>query len=172
MDSEKNNVPIGLPPDFFVASVGQLIRQAREEAGFNQAQLAEQIHRRQASLSEMENGKMQPDATTLMRLAIALKKPVSYFFPPWFRDMAGPEGENEDERRLLKAFRQLNSRHYQRIAVHQVEALAKFVEDEWRREMAIEAELESDTPDRGYARLPKDAVMSDRRFSDSEDDPS
>lgn len=71
----------GSMPNSFSLGMGELIRKGREEIGMSQAKLAKRIYRRQASLSDMENGKMQPDAETLMMLALTLNKPIAYFFP-------------------------------------------------------------------------------------------
>ncbi len=71
----------GTRPNRFTTGMGKLIKAAREEAGVSQRDLAERIYRRQAALSDMENGKMEPDASTLLLLSEYLKKPISYFFP-------------------------------------------------------------------------------------------
>ena len=92
----------GEKPNRFTKSMGDLIRKAREEASLSQRQLAELIYRRQAALSEMENGLMQPDAETLLLLSDRLKKPIVYFYPsPWKPDPLG-EDLNEKEKELPK----------------------------------------------------------------------
>lgn len=69
-------------PNKFTKAVGQLIRDARNEAKMRQAELAKLIYRRQAAVSDMENGKMEPTASTLLLLmSYALNKPIGYFFP-------------------------------------------------------------------------------------------
>lgn len=60
--------------------MGELIRKAREEAGFSQRELAERIYRCQAALSDMENGKMEPNASTLTLLSHYLNMSITYFF--------------------------------------------------------------------------------------------
>lgn len=68
-------------PNGFTLGMGDLIRRAREEKELSQRALASKIYRRQAALSEMENGKMEVSASTLMALSYHLEKPISYFFP-------------------------------------------------------------------------------------------
>jgi len=68
-------------PNHFTRAMGELIRKAREDSGFSQRDLAQKIYRRQAALSEMENGKMEPNTSTLTLLSYHLNKPISYFSP-------------------------------------------------------------------------------------------
>ena len=68
-------------PNHFTLAMGELIRQAREEARFSQRELADKIYRLQAAFSDMENGKIEPNASTLTFLSYHLNKPISYFFP-------------------------------------------------------------------------------------------
>ncbi len=42
--------------------------------------MAERTYRRQASISDQENGKIEANATTLILLSIVLKEPLTYFF--------------------------------------------------------------------------------------------
>ena len=58
--------------------MGQLLRQARQEAGLSQRALCgDRITRNM--LSQIENGTARPSMATLQYLADALGKPVSYF---------------------------------------------------------------------------------------------
>ncbi len=68
-------------PNKLSVAIGKQIRSARLENNMSQEQLAKAIYKRRASLSEMENGKMEPSASTLLLLSYALNKPVGYFFP-------------------------------------------------------------------------------------------
>jgi transcriptional regulator with XRE-family HTH domain len=105
-----------LPTDFSRA-VGERIQAARNERGMSQKVLAQRIERRQAAVSELERGIMQPDATTLAALAEVLDKPLSYFIPePW-----GPRvsrGElTYDEQALLLEFRRLRSQASRQLVI-------------------------------------------------------
>lgn len=68
-------------PNLFTIGMGELIRQARENIGLSQADLAKALNRRQGTISDIENGKSDISITTLVQFAIELKKPISYFFP-------------------------------------------------------------------------------------------
>lgn len=104
--------------------MGKLVRGAGEEADYSQRKLAELIYRRQAALSDMENGKMEPDASTLLLLAFNLKKSLSYFFPaPWLNNIeAGLLTEIEQE--LLIQARRITPDDLQKIII-QIKAVAE-----------------------------------------------
>jgi transcriptional regulator with XRE-family HTH domain len=71
----------GDTPNHLTIAMGKLIHHAREEKGFSQRELATKIYRRLTSLSDMENGKMEPHASTLTFLSYHLNIPISYFSP-------------------------------------------------------------------------------------------
>ncbi len=98
LDNLIEKLSAGDMPNHFTRAMGQLIRQAREEAGFSQRDLAEKIYRRQAALSDMENGKMEANASTLTLLSYHLQKPISYFFP----DKYSPYKNTDEISDLLK----------------------------------------------------------------------
>ena len=68
-------------PNEFTQEMGKLIKAAREAADLNQTELAEKLSRRQATISEIENGKIEVSILTLFQLAIVFNKPISYFIP-------------------------------------------------------------------------------------------
>ena len=74
----------GSTPNKFTIGMGKLVRKARHEAGLSQAELAKQIYVRQASISEIENGKREVSSSELVYLSYALNKPILYFFPDEF----------------------------------------------------------------------------------------
>ena len=88
-------------PNKFTLKMGELIRKARVEAGFSQRELADQIYRRQAALSDMENGKMEPNASTLVYLAFNLKKPIAYFFPKPYKPDSSLDELSDLEKEIL-----------------------------------------------------------------------
>lgn len=93
-------------PNKFTIGMRELILAAREEAELNQRELAEKIYRRQAALSDMENGKMEPDASTILLMAHALQKPISYFFPyPWKTTIEFTGLSEKEEDLLIQAKR-------------------------------------------------------------------
>lgn len=111
-------------PSPFTEALGQRIREAREERGFSQKRLADRIERRQAAISDMENGRMQPDATTLVVLAEVLEKPITFFFPPPWGPRVARGDLSYDEQALLLEFRRLQSDEHRQIAVALLAALA------------------------------------------------
>ncbi len=112
------------PPTEFTRALGQRIRDARNDRGLSQRQLADRINRRQAAVSDIENGRMQPDATTLLLLAEVLEKPVTYFFPPPWGPRISRGDLTYDEQALLLEFRRLQSDEHRKIAITQLAALA------------------------------------------------
>lgn len=103
-------------PNKFTIGMGKLIRVARENMGYSQRDLAELIHRRQAALSDMENGKMEPDASTLCLLAYVLNKPLISFFPePWKSNVFGEIGEYEQE--LMILYKKLDSKDQKTVLI-------------------------------------------------------
>jgi len=115
-------------PNKFTLSMGELIRKAREESGFSQRELAERIYRRQAALSDMENGKMEPNASTLVYLAFNLNKPISYFFPKPFRPDKNFKELTELEEEILLILTHLDKDDQIRIRA-QLIALSKLDEN-------------------------------------------
>lgn len=59
--------------------LGKKIKVARVELDLTQTDLADKIKAKQKSISRYENGISLPSIETLVKIAKALKKPVSYF---------------------------------------------------------------------------------------------
>jgi transcriptional regulator with XRE-family HTH domain len=106
--------------------LGDAIRKAREEKGISQDNLAKLISTRRATLSDMENGKTEPDTITLADLAKYLEKPLSYFYPPFIYNEIKQEDLTPLEEELLIHYRQIWDDNLKRIAIHQVKVLAEF----------------------------------------------
>ncbi len=111
-------------PNRFTKGMGELIRKAREESGYSQRELASLIYRRQAALSEMENGLMQPDAGTLFILSRILNKPITYFYPEPYKPDPQNEELSESEKELLIQSQRLSDDDLRRI-IAQVKAIAE-----------------------------------------------
>ena len=111
-----------MPNDFSIG-MGKLIRTAREEVGFSQRDLAELIYRRQAALSDIENGKMEPDATTLLLLSYHLNKPFIYFIPNKWKPNKLTEQMSEEEQELLIQAKRLTKDDLHKL-IAQAKALA------------------------------------------------
>lgn len=115
--------PLGDMPNRFTLGMGELIRQARHYSGYSQAELAKLINRRQASLSDMENGKMQPDAETLMMLSLVLQKPIPSFYPGDYGKELRQEDMDPLEQDLIFIAQSLTEDDLRRI-IAQAKALA------------------------------------------------
>lgn len=117
-------------PNKFTIGMGALIRKAREDSGLSQRSLSEQIYLRQATISDLENGKTEPDAEALLLLSTCLSKPLAYFFPsPYKPDNELNIGDlNDTEKELIIEVRKLDEDDSKKI-VAQVRALAKYKQD-------------------------------------------
>jgi repressor LexA len=60
--------------------LGKRIRQAREQKGLSQEELAAHVSRDQRAISEYENGKRRLSVTDLPTFASVLDVPLMYFF--------------------------------------------------------------------------------------------
>jgi transcriptional regulator with XRE-family HTH domain len=109
--------------DALVSDMGRIIRLTREQVGMSQAELANKIQRRQASISDIENGKTGMDVATLIQIAHALEVPLSSLVPKWIRKILQPEDLQPDEEELLIQARRL-SQDQRRSLIVQVRALA------------------------------------------------
>ena len=124
LDSFLEKLAAGDMPNKFTLKMGELIRGAREEAGFSQRELAERIYRRQAALSDMENGKMEPNASTLVYLAFNLNKPITYFFPKPYNTDINQEELSELEKEIIIYIKKLNKGDQTRILA-QIKAISE-----------------------------------------------
>lgn len=123
LDSLYEKFSVGDTPNRFTIEMGKLIRQAREEAGFSQRELASKIYRRQAALSDMENGKMEPNASTLLLLSYHLNKPISYFFPDQYSPQKKLDNLSDLEKEILFYIGQLEKNDQNKILA-QIKAIS------------------------------------------------
>jgi transcriptional regulator with XRE-family HTH domain len=114
----------GSRPNSLTLEMGEAIRKAREEKKLSQRELAPLIYRRQAALSEIENGLMEPDAETLLMLSLILEKPLAYFFPKKYRRVTEISNLTDLESELLVQARRLSEDDLKRINA-QVKALCE-----------------------------------------------
>lgn len=131
---QKNELKI---PNEFTKEMGNLIKKAREEKGLNQSQLAEKLSRSQATISDIENGKIEIGVLTLVLLAIELNKPISYFIPEMTFFTSINDLHNKWEEEALSVFRELEYEGDSPLAV-------KFMK------MLIEHNREQQEPSFGY----------------------
>ena len=83
-------------------TLGLRIRQAREQRGLSQEELAALIKRDQRAVSEYEHGKRRLSVTDLPRVAQALDVPILYFFE-------GDVTATDQDRMVLDAFHRITS---------------------------------------------------------------
>jgi len=113
-------------PNKFTIQMGEKIRNAREEAGLSQADLAKKIFRRRATVSDIENGKSELGTITLSRLSYALEKPVSYFFPDFAVREPKQDEISASGKELLLFFELLNDEKPKSSAIKQIKNLSEY----------------------------------------------
>ena len=113
-------------PNKFTIYMGEAIRKARVEEGISQEDLARRIYRRRATRSDIETGKADVDAGTLWLLSAYLRKPLSYFYPPYARQNIRPEEFGELEHELLMHFIRIRAENLQKLAISVVRAFEKY----------------------------------------------
>lgn len=81
------------------------IREARNEAGDTQADLAKVLEKTRVAVSDLERGRVAVNASDLSLIAAYYDKPISYFFHPVNRISKKELTPIEEE--LIMTFRQL-----------------------------------------------------------------
>jgi transcriptional regulator with XRE-family HTH domain len=111
-------------PNKFTVAMGNLIRDARQEAKLTQGDLAEKAYMRQATVSDIENGKREATSSEVVYLSFALEKPIGYFYPIFskYNDDSGKLTDLEQE--LLLQARKLSNDDLRKV-IAQVKALAE-----------------------------------------------
>ena len=94
-------------PNSFTESMGELIKEARTQAGLSQKQLAEMINRKQTTISDIEKGKIEVNSSVLAFLSAALDKPITFFFPPFVYRELKQEKFTPLEHELILEFRKI-----------------------------------------------------------------
>lgn len=67
---------------------------------------------------------MEISTGTLARMALALEKPISYFFPTWLTKMLQPEELAPEEQELLSLAQKLTTKDLQRFII-QIRAIVE-----------------------------------------------
>lgn len=120
----------GSVPNKLSLEMGKRIREAREERGLSQDELAKKVYKRRPSLSEIENGKMYPDVATLLMIALVLQRPIVDFFPAMHRHQLAATDLSDEEEQLILQFRRIRDEDQQRLALTQIKAIAD-IEGGW-----------------------------------------
>ena len=113
-------------PNKYTIFLGNQIQKARLEAGLSQEDLSQYIYKRRATVSDIENGKGEVDASTLALLAHILNKPLGYFYPPYLYQELKKEDLTPLELELLLQFRQIVDDALQEVVIQQVKAISQF----------------------------------------------
>jgi transcriptional regulator with XRE-family HTH domain len=110
----------------FTIYMGKQIRNARLEAGFSQEELAEKIYMRRPTLSYIENGKSEANASSLGLLSFYLKKPLSYFFPPPLYEETVKKDMGVLSLEMQMYFEQIYGDELKKLAIGLIKQFAKF----------------------------------------------
>jgi transcriptional regulator with XRE-family HTH domain len=129
-------------PNEFTREMGNLIKAAREAADLNQTQLAEKLSRRQATISEIENGKIEVSILTLVQLAIVFNKPISYFIPDMTFLVSISDIHNKWEEEALALFRKMEYEGDPQLALRLLETLDEYFVETQEQEWGIPYEEE------------------------------
>ena len=114
-------------PNKFTMYMGERIRQAREEAGFSQEKLAQLVYLRRATLSDIENGKNEPDASTFVHIAYSTNKPLAFFLPDFMYNEIKQEDLSSAENELITNFRyHIASDYFRKLVIDIIKAIGKF----------------------------------------------
>ncbi len=114
-------------PNKFTIFMGEKIREARIQMGISQQDLARSIYKRQAALSDYENGKAIVNSDTLSLLAVILNKPLEYFYPHYDYWKIKPDELSPYEDELIKNVRYyIASDHFGKLLIDMVKAIGKF----------------------------------------------
>jgi transcriptional regulator with XRE-family HTH domain len=111
---------------------GSRIRQARDDRNWTQSQLAEEIGKRQESVSDLETGRTEVSASDLTDIAVNVGKKITFFYED-FPPILPTQKLSHDEEDLLAYYRQIEEAALKKIARDKVRQLA---------EISIESDLE------------------------------
>ena len=130
-------------PNIFTREMGKIIKLAREEAGLSQSELAEKLFRRQATISDFENGKIEIGILTLVQIAKVFGKPISYFIPQMSFMVSISDIQSKYEEEALALFRDIESWGDFQLALRFLKMLRDYCIEERDREMGNEDEEEN-----------------------------
>ena len=116
----------GTRPNNFTIYMGEQIRKARLESGLSQEELAEKIYMRRPTLSDIENGKSEANASTLGLLSFYLKKPLTYFFLPTLYEETVKKDMDELSLEMQMYFEQIYGDELKKLAIDLIKQFAEF----------------------------------------------
>lgn len=116
----------GTRPNKFTIYMGEQIRKARLEVGLSQEELAEKIYMRRPTLTDIENGKSEPYASSLGLITFYLKKPLSYFYPPQLYEDIVSKLMDDLSLEMQMYFEQIDGDELKELAIELIKQFAKF----------------------------------------------
>jgi transcriptional regulator with XRE-family HTH domain len=123
-------------PNVLTIGMGNLIKEAREEAGFSQNKFAKQIGSDQSTISDIEKGKNEIGIMKLTKIALALNKPVEYFFPKSIISSIVTNIQNEKEEKLLMLFREIELEGDPNLVLEVLETLQNYMSGQFEKGMS------------------------------------
>jgi transcriptional regulator with XRE-family HTH domain len=112
-------------PNEFTKAIGDLVREARKDVGISQADLAELMMTRQATISDIENGKVEINLSQLLQLSQALEKPIDFFIPEWTIQRFKTDTLTPELQILIISAKKLSKEDVQKLTA-QVKAIVNF----------------------------------------------
>jgi len=106
--------------------MGEQIRKARLEAGLSQEELAEKIYMRRPTLTNIENGKSEPNASSLGLITFYLKKPLSYFYPPQLYEEVVSNRMDDQSIEMQMYFEQIDGEELRKLLISITKGFADF----------------------------------------------
>jgi len=116
----------GNRPNKFTLYMGEQIRKARLEAGLSQEELAEKIYMRRPTLTNIENGKSEPNASSLGLITFYLKKPLSYFYPPQLYEEVVSNRMDDQSIEMQMYFEQIDGEELRKLLISITKGFADF----------------------------------------------
>ena len=113
-------------PNKFTIYMGEQIRKARLEVGLSQEELAEKIYMRRPTLTDIENGKSEPYASSLGLITFYLKKPLSYFYPPQLYEDVVSNRMSDLSIEMQMYFEQIDGDELKGLAINLIKQFAEF----------------------------------------------
>lgn len=107
----------------FVSSktIGEKVKFRRQDLGISQERLAEMLGVSYGQVQRYENGKNKLNVENIQLIAEALSVPVSYFFAYELPQIAAEPAtaySSNDEKALLKHFRDISGKSDKQLVVH------------------------------------------------------
>jgi len=116
-------------PNKLTIGMGKLVREAREEAGLSQLELAKMVYRRRATISAIETGKSEATVSTLVLISAALEKPLTYFMPWFIYYHLEDEKFTPLEEEMLLDFQKIYGDDHKELALRLVKEIVKVSEN-------------------------------------------